>query len=324
MRIETVSIIGLGALGILFGNHLAGQMPAENLRIIADRERIARYTREGIFCNGQPCHFHYVTPEEQGPPANLIIFAVKYGGLNEAISAVRHQVGKHTVLLSLLNGISSEESIAAAYGTERVLFCVAQGMDAVKVGNQMTYANMGMICFGDRQPGIISAQAQAVADFFTAMQLPHQLDTDMNRRMWGKLMLNVGVNQAVALLGSAYGDVQREGPAREVMVAAMREVIALSQKENVNLTENDLQYWLQVVSTLSPLGKPSMRQDIEAGRASELELFAGTIIRLGEKHHLPTPVNQMLYDGIRSLENGFQPSAPDKESPSGSSASTDK
>jgi 2-dehydropantoate 2-reductase len=67
------------------------------------------------------------------------------------------------------------------------------------------------------------------------------------------------------------------------MVAAMREVIALSQKENVNLTENDLQYWLQVVSTLSSLGKPSMRQDIEAGRASELELFAGTIIRLGEK-----------------------------------------
>ncbi len=305
MRIETVSIIGLGALGILFGNLLAGQMPAKNLRIIVDWERIARYTREGIFCNGQRCDFHYVTPQEQGPPADLIIFAVKYGGLHEAITAVQHQVGDQTVFLSLLNGISSEEHIAAAYGAERVLYGVAQGMDAVKVGNQMTYANMGMICFGDRQPGIISAQALAVADFFTAMQLPHQLDTNMNRRMWGKLMLNVGVNQAVALLGSTYGDIQREGRARQVMVAAMREVILLSQKENVNLTDNDLLYWLQVVSTLSPLGKPSMRQDIEAGRPSELELFAGTVIRLGKKHHLPTPVNQMLYDGIRRLEKDF-------------------
>lgn len=305
MRIETVSIIGLGALGILFGNHMAAQMPPGNLRIIADRERIKRYEREGIFCNGQRCDFHYLSPEEEGLPADLIIFAVKYGGLHEAIEAVRNQVGEHTIFLSLLNGISSEEIIADAYGAEHVLYCVAQGMDAVKVGNQMNYANMGMICFGDRKPGIISENAQAVKHFFTSVGLPHQLDTDMNRRMWGKLMLNVGVNQAVAMFGSTYGDVQRDGQARDVMIGAMREVITLAQQENIHITEDDLGYWLNVVGSLSPLGKPSMRQDIEAGRPSELELFAGTIIRLGKKHSLPTPVNQMLYNGIRDLESRY-------------------
>jgi len=305
MRIETVSIIGLGALGILFGNHLADRMPAGALTIIADQERIKRYKGEGIFCNGQRCDFHYIAPKEQNPPADLIIFAVKYGGLLEAIEAVRCQTGEHTIFMSLLNGISSEEIIAETYGVDRVLYSVAQGMDAVKVGNQMHYANMGMICFGDRQPGIISENAQAVEDFFTSVALPHQLDTDMNRRMWGKLMLNVGVNQAVAMFGSTYGDVQQEGQAREVMIGAMREVIVLAQQENIDLTEADLGYWLNVVGSLSPLGKPSMRQDIEAGRPSELELFAGTIIRLGAKHALPTPINQMLYDGVRELESRY-------------------
>jgi 2-dehydropantoate 2-reductase len=305
MRIKTVSIIGLGALGILFGNHLAARMPAGTLKIIADRERIRRYQQEGIFCNGQRCDFQYVAPEEEGPPADLIIFAVKYGGLREAIEAVRRQAGEQTIFLSLLNGISSEEIIADAYGDEHVLYSVAQGMDAVKVGNQMHYANMGMICFGDRQPGIISENARAVEHFFTSVELPHQLDTNMNRRMWGKLMLNVGVNQAVAMLGSTYGDVQREGQARDVMIGAMREVIVLAQKEKVDLSEDDLNYWLKVVGSLNPLGKPSMRQDIEAKRPSELELFAGTIVRLGKKHAIPTPVNRMLYDGIRDLESRY-------------------
>jgi 2-dehydropantoate 2-reductase len=122
-------------------------------------------------------------------------------------------VGEQTIFLSLLNGISSEETISHAYGGEHVLYSVAQGMDAVKVGNQMNYANMGMICFGDRQPGIISENAQVVENFFTSVQLPHQLDTDMNRRMWGKLMLNVGVNQAVDMLGSTTGTYSgKDGP----------------------------------------------------------------------------------------------------------------
>lgn len=306
MQIKTVSIIGLGALGVLFGEHLAARMPAGSLRVVADRERITRYQQEGVFCNGRRCDFNYVTPEENVGPADLIIFAVKYGGLQETITAVRKQAGKDTIFLSLLNGISSEEIIAGAYGADHVLYGVAQGMDAVRNGNRVDYAHMGMICFGDRQPGIVSADAQAVEDFFTAVELPHQLDTDMYRRLWGKFMLNVGVNQAVALFGSTYGDVQREGRAREAMIAAMGEVIALSKMENIHLGEEDLHYWLQVVGTVSPVGKPSMRQDVEAGRPSELELFAGTVIRLGEKNGLPTPVNHMLYDGIRGLESRNQ------------------
>jgi len=82
-------------------------------------------------------------------------------------------------------------------------------------------------------------------------------------------------------------------------------VIVLAQKEKVDLSEDDLNYWLKVVGSLNPLGKPSMRQDIEAKRPSELELFAGTIVRLGKKHAIPTPVNRMLYDGIRDLESRY-------------------
>ncbi|WHZ00793.1 ketopantoate reductase family protein [Neobacillus sp. YX16] len=305
MEIKKVSIIGLGALGILFGNHLAKRMPKEDVRIIADRKRIDKYKEEHVYCNGELCDFHYVTPEEPCEPADLLIFTVKYEGLYDAIQAVQHHVGKDTIILSALNGITSEGIIGQVYGLDKVLYSVAQGMDAVKVGNKLTYDHMGMLCFGDQKSGGISDKVKSVAAFFDKIDLPYEVDTNMNNRLWGKFMLNVGVNQTVAVYKSNYGEVQREGEARETLIAAMREVITLSEYEGVNLTEADLNYWLSVLAVLSPEGKPSMAQDLEARRYSEVSLFAGAVLEMGEKHRVPTPVNKKLYDTIKSIESTY-------------------
>ncbi|MGO4890471.1 ketopantoate reductase family protein [Anaerobacillus sp. MEB173] len=301
-EIKTVGIIGLGALGILFGHHLSKKLPIEDVRIIADKDRLTKYKKNHVYSNGERCMFHYVTPDEISQPVDLLIFAVKDEGLSDAIEAVKNQVGDETIILSLLNGIKSEAIIGKTYGMDNILYCVAQGMDAVKEGNKLTYANMGMLCFGDQEPGMISEKAKRVADFFDKTEVPYEIDTNMMKRLWGKLMTNVGVNQTVAVYQSNYGAIQREGEARQTMIAAMREVIALSEKEGVHLSEDDLHYWLDVLGKLSPEGKPSMAQDIEAKRYSEVDLFAGTVIELGEKHGIPTPVNQRFYDKVKRIE----------------------
>ncbi|GGH81378.1 2-dehydropantoate 2-reductase [Pullulanibacillus pueri] len=306
MTIKNVSIIGLGALGVMYGQYLSKKLPKQNLSIIADQQRIENYQNQGIYCNGERCEFHYVTPEEVVRPADLVIFTVKFNGLREAIEAVRHHVGEQTILISALNGISSEGIIGETYGLDKVLYCVAQGMDAVKVGNKLSYDHMGLLCFGERQPGVISKKMKRLAAFFDEVELPYEIESDMFKRQWGKFMLNVGVNQTVAVHRGNYGDIQKEGPAREMMIAAMRDVIALSEQEGVNLTEEDLTYWLSVLNTLSPEGKPSMAQDVEARRYSEVDLFSGTVITLGEKYGLPTPINHELYDRIKLMESDYE------------------
>jgi 2-dehydropantoate 2-reductase len=207
-------------------------------------------------------------------------------------------------LLSLLNGISSEAVIADTYGTERVLDCVSLGMDAVKEGNHLTYHNMGQLSIGERGHAP-TEKTHRVAEFFEQTKLPYDIAEDMNRRMWGKFMTNVGVNQAVAVFETNYGAVQREGKERDIMIAAMREVITLSKNEGVFLNEVDLSDWLAVLQTLSPDGKPSMRQDLEAKRPTELELFGGTVVELGRKHGIATPVNLWLVQKILEIEKSF-------------------
>lgn len=306
MEIKTVSIIGLGALGVLYGHMLSKGLPKKSLRIVADDERINRYRRDGVFCNGERCRFHYIAPDEKCVPADLVLIAVKYNDLDGAIKAAVNQVGPNTIILSLLNGISSENLIGQSYGPENVLLCVAQGMDAVKTGNRLTYQNTGLLSFGDWDPGIISDKVKTVKRFFLAAGIPHEVIREMRKRQWSKFMFNVGINQTTAIFLCNYAGLHKDGPCRNMMVAAMEEVIALSEKENVRLSQVDIDYWLKILDGLNPNGKTSMQQDVEARRYSEVEMFGGTVLELGKKYGLNFPVNQMLYDQIKTIESAYQ------------------
>ena len=118
-------------------------------------------------------------------------------------------------------------------------------------------------------------------------------------------MLNVGVNQVVMVCEGNYGTIQHPGEPRERMIAAMREVIDLSRAEGVPVTEDDLRYYVDLLSNLDPEGMPSMRQDGLAHRRSEVELFSGTVCRLAAKHGIPVPVNEELYATIREMESKY-------------------
>ncbi|AWI05827.1 ketopantoate reductase family protein [Clostridium drakei] len=305
MNIRTVSIVGLGALGTMYAKYFSDKLCKDKVRIIANQKRIQKYKKQGIYCNNEICDFNYILPETQQEPADLLIFSVKFNQLQQAIEDAKKQVGKNTIIISVLNGISSEEIIGKTFGMEKMLYCVAQGMDAVKLENKLNYENMGMLCFGEKDNNIMSEKVTSVAKFFHTIDFPYEIPKDMKHKMWGKFMMNTGVNQTVAVFSTNYGGVQAEGEPRKVMISAMREVIDLSEKAGTNLDETDLKYWLKVLSTLNPLGIPSMAQDMEAHRNTEVDLFAGTVINLGKEYNVPTPTNQWLYEKVQEMEKKF-------------------
>ena len=300
--IETIGLIGLGALGMLFSNCFVKS--GKRFVVIADAERAERIRRDGAIINGEHVCFEVRTPEE-GTPLDLVIFATKAGGLSSAMETAAPFVGETTCILSVLNGISSEEELERRFGKEEVLLCTAQGMDAVREGNRLSYAHPGTLVIGERAPGKVSERAGALAEFLTAAGIPTEAVPDMVRRQWGKLMLNVGINQTVMVYEGTYRTVQQPGEARETMLSAMREVLTLANLEGFALTEHDLNQWVALADTLAPEGMPSMRQDAMAHRKSEVELFAGTVIRLAKTHGLDVPVNEMLYRRIREMESMY-------------------
>jgi 2-dehydropantoate 2-reductase len=150
----------------------------------------------------------------------------------------------------------------------------------------------------------VSGRVKRVQELFAKAGINYETPPDMIRILWWKFMINVGINQASAVLRAPYGAFQVTGEARELMEGAMREVILLAGKENVNLSEEDIKAWLSVLSGLNPQGKTSMLQDVEAGRKTEVTMFAGRIIEMGKRHDVPTPVNARLFGLIGKIEAG--------------------
>lgn len=253
--------------------------------------------------DGERVPFVYVTPQDTPSPADLVLVCVKFHALDAALPLIESQLGQPTLIVSALNGIASEEVLGRHFGPERIVYAVAQEMDARKAGNRLVYRDAGQLVIGPMTDDAgEAARVQAVDRFFSRARLPHSVDPEMPRRLWGKWMLNVGINQTAALHRGTFGTVQAPGEARETFLAAMREVLALAPHAGVGLTEADFAYWVRVMDSLDPAAKPSLAQDLEAGRPTELELFAGTVIRLGREYGVPTPVNERLYAGIQALE----------------------
>lgn len=302
-RINHITIVGMGALGVLYGDFFAEKLGEQAVTFLADGQRKARYEQDGVFCNGRKRDFLVSTPREEDEKAQLLIFAVKAAALEAAVRLASPCVGPNTVILSVLNGISSEEYIERELGIGNVLYCVAQGMDAVKLENRLTYAHMGKLCFGipKEEPEKLPA-LEAVKELFGRIGLPYVIEPDIKHRLWSKWMLNVGVNQVVMVEEGTYGTVQTPGPARERMKAAMREAIAVAEAAKVPVTEHDLEEYIALLDTLDPNGMPSMRQDGLEGRPTEVELFAGTVIKKAEQYGIKVPVNSALYREIKQLE----------------------
>ena len=299
--IQKVGMIGRGAIGVLFADLIQEKIGKENFAFICDEKRAENYRNNPVFCNGRKMDFQYVSCKEAFGPVDLLIIAVKGPVLEQSLESVRDFVEKDTVILSLLNGISSERIVEQELGQGIVLHSIAQLMDAVKLGNQVTYTKTGEIVIGTDDHKKKEA-LEETERFFRRIHFPHHKAEDVIHEQWSKLMLNCGINQVCAVYDVPYDGCQKPGKLRELFVDTMKEVQQIAKLEGIFLTDEEIHQWVDAVDRLSPQAMPSMRQDMLAGRKTEVELFSGTIMKLGKKHGVPVPVNEALYRKIVEKE----------------------
>lgn len=302
--IQTVGIIGLGALGTLYAWELTESLGKDHVLVLADQARIDRYTREGIWFNGTLCDFCFADAAAVTAPVDLLIFATKFTGLPDAIETCRHLVGPETTLVSVLNGIASEQLLSEAFSPEQVVWCVAERMSAKKEGNRVEVEPLGQLAIGVPE-GQDTAHLDRLCAFFERAAFPYHRNPDIRTHMWGKLLCNTGANQAAMVFECGYRGLQTPGPARDAMQGAMREVVQVAQVQGIPLSEEDVGLWTALIDSFPPDGEPSMRQDGKARRKTEVELFSGTIRRLARQYGIAVPVNDWLYERVQAMEAHF-------------------
>jgi 2-dehydropantoate 2-reductase len=300
-EIRKVAILGAGAMGAYFAGRFfdaAGFSTA----LIAKGDRFDKLKNKGLIINGKHYAIPVIHPDKATSPTDLIIVALKHHHLEEAVRGLEKLIGDSTVIISVMNGLESEEYIGSIYGMDKMLYTISVAIDAVRQGNEITYTKPGKHYFGDALNTRLSRRILRVQEAFDRAGIVHETPEDMIRMLWWKFMINVGMNQASAAMRAPYGIFQTSPEAQALMEALMKEVIALAGVMDVNLTNRDIEEWYSFLNVLSPQGKTSMLQDIEAKRKTEVEIFGGKVAELGNIHGVATPVNQAIFHIIRVLE----------------------
>ena len=304
-EINDVLICGIGAVGSIYADKI-NNCNNSRLKILADKKRLENYTKTPKIFNGKPLIFNYILPEDNSFKADLIIIATKFDGLKQTIQNIENFVKDDTIIISLLNGVTSEELIAQKYGWKHVLISYFIGHSSMRQGNIITHDGIGDIVFGVKDSSKTDiGDIELVKKYFDRIGITYKIPDDMLHAYWLKFMLNVSSNQPSAILKMTFGQMNKSKKFMEFSKKIMAEVQAVAKAEGVQNTHTMIEEAFNAFNKMIPDGKTSMLQDIEANKKTEVEMFAGTIIELGRKHNIQTPYNIVLKDMIEVIQEDF-------------------
>ncbi len=298
MNIRTVAVFGAGAVGCYFLWGLAEKL-GENLWLVADGERRERYAREGIYVNDEALPLNIRTPRE-AHGVDLLLVATKYGALKDSLAEIAAVVDEHTLVLSLLNGVDSEAILAEQIGKEHLLYSMMQ-IASQRKGNRVTFVpeRTPGLFFGE-EDGLPSARTRALEELLSGTALHYCHTPEILPEIWKKMAFNVSMNLPQAIVGCPIGAFSRSQHLANLRWRLRDEVCRVAAAQHIDISTLSAIEQMENPSIFS--AKYSTLQDLEAGRHTEIEMFAGTLIRMGEQYGVPVPYCTFAYEAIKALE----------------------
>ena len=298
MEIKTVAVLGAGAVGsyVIWG--LSGRKDIR-LGVIAEGERAERM-KKGCLINDIVYHSEVWTPQE-ARSADLLIVALKYGALPAALEGIRMITGENTTVMSLMNGVDSEELISEKIGASHVLHSLIK-IASHKEENGYYFnpeTTIGII-FGELTAPYQSERVQAVESLFKDTGLHYRVTEHIREEIWSKFRLNVCNNLPQAILGAGVGCYQDSVHMKQISDGLRRELEAVAAAKGIDVSRADGSS--SHGSAVPPSARYSTLQDLDAGRHTEIDMFSGALVRMGRELGIPTPYNEYTWHMIKALE----------------------
>ena len=300
--IRNVLICGLGATGCIFANKIK-KSDDINLKILADKSRFERYTKTPMELNGEVIEFDYILPENNDFKADLILITTKSDGLLSAVENIKNFVKDDTIIMSLLNGITSEKIIAEEYGFDKVITSYWIGHSAMREGNKVVHDGVAKIVFGSKDKS--DKRLKDIKELFEKSDINYEIPEDIEYSIWLKYLMNVSTNQPSAVYNMTFGEMRNNAEIRDLVKNLMKEVQMVAKAEGVKNTEKMYEDAKKSLRTMMSEGKTSMLQDVLAKRKTEVDIFAGTMIKLGAKHNIPVPYNKLMQEKIELIHQQY-------------------
>jgi len=299
-------VVGPGAMGCLFSSHL--KKAGHDVTLLDyKKERADLINDKGIAVEGVTGQYHAAVPAVTGkiaPAPDVVLVCVKSNQTQNVSEGLKTWLGSEARVVTLQNGLGNLEILEKTFGKDQVLGGVtAQGATLLGPGH-IRHAGQGETIIGPQGPP--EGPVAKIVSAFNEAGFETRTVENVNDLIWGKLIINVGINALTAITRLKNGRLPEIEGTRTVMDEAVREGVAVAEKKGIQLPYPDPIERVHEVCRATAGNIASMLQDVLKKRITEVAFINGAIVAEGEKLGIPTPVNHTLTCLVHAIEQTYE------------------
>jgi 2-dehydropantoate 2-reductase len=303
----SVAVIGAGAVGSYYGAKLA--RTGIDVTLVARREHAAAIERDGLRVieagDEWRVELRASTDSNAAARADVVLVTVKTPDTTAAASALAGHLSPHARIVSLQNGVDNAERIAALLPNPVFAAVVYVGVQLDGPG-RVRHTGRGDLVLGVPRTlasrGNSGEDLRGIAAMFEASGIACPIDPEIEAALWTKLTLNCAFNAISALGASPYGRMAASASVRSIMEAVVRETVAVARAANISIDADVLVAATWRLADSMPDQYSSTAQDIQRGKATEIDALNGFVAQKGAALGVDTPVNRTLHALVKLRE----------------------
>ena len=298
-----IAVMGTGAVGGYFGAKLAA---AKNeVSFVARGAHLEAMRRHGLTVASPEGDLHVTDAVFTSDPAeigvvDLVLFCVKSYDTVAASTKIAPLIGQETLTLALQNGVDNADKIAQITGNKSTLAGVVYlGAQLARPG-VIKFSAGGRIIFGQLD-GEVRTTTRSIAQMLAAAKIACEISPEIRKAQWRKLLWNAPFCAISCLVRGTVGEIIESESLRQLAVDCMLEVREAAATQSIDLEPALLDETLQFSKSLGDF-KPSMLQDLEAGKPLEYEAFNGIVVDILRRAGKSAPTSQVFYGALKFLD----------------------
>jgi 2-dehydropantoate 2-reductase len=241
--------------------------------------------------------------------ADVVILSVKLWDTEAAARSIRPNVGPHTGVLSLQNGVVKDDILRGMFDPAQVMGGVCYvATHIARPGVIEQVGAMQRIVVGEYD-GRVSERARALHEALAKSGVAAELSSDVRRAIWEKYVFLVGLSATTTTMRTTIGPIRENPRTRAFLHDIMREVVAVGRALGVALPEDYADQRLAFADTVPATMTSSMHHDLERGNRLEVAWLSGGVVELGRKAGVATPCNRAVWDILELHAHGRQGAA---------------
>lgn len=300
-----IAVVGSGALGCLIAGFLKNRTKEDVWLVDHFSERAKKIGSDGIKVEAGASSFTAdvnvtASPKDIGR-SDLVILCVKSYSTDDVCKEIKDLVGNTTNILTLQNGIGNIQILNDAFGPEKIIGGVTNHGATLLGAGHVRHAGKGETVIG-RSDGRVLGAVRDIALVLTKAGLETKVSKDINSVIWSKLVINVGINALTSITRLNNGMLIEHDECRQVMRGAVGEAVKVVKRKRIKLSYDDPIQKVESVCKATASNVSSMLQDVLNGKRTEIDFINGAIVRQAKALNIPTPVNEVLTNLVKTIE----------------------